>query len=150
MICPYCDSLVRDVPDNRCCPNCGGPLGEPEKPKYPEPPLGIYKQSYGFMEIQEQGVRFYESYRERVIDRYIPYGEVYSVHFVPARRILGLLPILGLLSIREKNDKKLPLAGTVLKAAGDATSVIFGKFEKEQYEKAYDFFKAVCECNKLR
>ncbi len=27
MICPYCDSLVRDVPDNRCCPNCGGPLG---------------------------------------------------------------------------------------------------------------------------
>ena len=27
MICPYCDSLIRNLPDNRTCPQCGAPLG---------------------------------------------------------------------------------------------------------------------------
>lgn len=144
MICPYCDSLVRDVPDNRCCPNCGGPLGEPEKPKYPEPPLGLYERVNGFLEIQERGVRFYKSNREQITDRYIPYEELYSVHFVPAKMYLGFL------CVRERSDKTLPLVGTASKATADSTSVIFGNHKNEEFRKIYFFLKAVCECNKLR
>lgn len=144
MICPYCDSLVRDVPDNRCCPNCGGPLGEPEKPKYPEPPLGIYKQTFGFMETQAQGVRFYAKFLGNITDRYIPYEELCTVCIVPGGKELGYL------SVRGKSNIDLPLASSVREAAADATSVIFTTSKNAQYQKAYDFFKAVCECNKLR
>ena len=26
MICPYCDSLLKEAPESGTCPNCGGPL----------------------------------------------------------------------------------------------------------------------------
>ena len=51
MNCPYCDSRVRQVPDNRCCPNCGGPLAaycnEEKKTDRPdEPDLESYYRRY--------------------------------------------------------------------------------------------------------
>ena len=142
MICPYCDSLFQKLPEGGICPNCNAPLAEAVKPKLPKPPIGVYKQGFGFMELQEQGVRFYESYRGDIIDRYIPYEEIYAVHFVPARKLLGFL------SVREKSEKTLPLAGSVLKASADATSVLLGKSENKQYQKIYEFFSAVCEQNR--
>ena len=93
MICSYCDSLFQKLPEGGICPNCNAPLAEAVKPKLPKPPIGVYKQGFGFMELQEQGVRFYESYRGDIIDRYIPYEEIYAVNFVPARKLLGFLSV---------------------------------------------------------
>lgn len=52
MNCPYCDSRVSPVPDNRVCPHCGGPLAaycdamEEKHSKKESPDLERYYRRY--------------------------------------------------------------------------------------------------------
>ena len=139
MICPYCDSRVDVLPDNRSCPHCGAPLGAAAQNKlqFPEPPLGVYKQTFGYMELQEHGVKFYENtWLADKINRIIPYDEIIEVAFEMAQNSKS-----GFLSVRGRQDKYLPIATTVWEAIQDPTSVIFGYKENERYNCAYEFLK---------
>jgi hypothetical protein len=144
MICPYCDSLFQKLPEGGICPNCNAPLAEAVKLKLPKPPIGVYKQSFGFMELQEQGVRFYKKFLGYKADRYVPYEELYAVRYVPAGKELGYL------SVRENNDKALPMAQSVQEASADETSVIFGSHRYEAFQEAYEFFREVCKQNRQK
>ena len=145
MKCPYCDSRVSPVPDNRVCPHCGGPLGGVKELQFPEPPLGKYKQTFGFMEIQECGLRFYEKFLLSKKDRFVPYSDLLDVYYAPCETNLGIL------CIRDKRSKYLPVPNTPMEASADMTSVIFTSRENERYRIAYEFLKQCAEiANKAR
>lgn len=111
MICPYCDSRVREVPDNRCCPNCGAPMGVVRSLEVTEPPLGVYKQPFETLEIQEKGLRFRKKFLWLETDRFVPYEEVDRLCFVPGGKELGFL------CVRERNERERPLLHTAKKAS---------------------------------
>ena len=139
MICPYCDSRIGALPDNRSCPHCGAPLGaDIEKSiQMLKPPLGKYKQTFGYMELQKRGVKFYEnSWISQEINRIIPYDEIWEVAFQLAQKSRS-----GFLSVRGQQDRYLPIAKTVWKAIEDQTSVTFSYKENERYARAYEFLK---------
>lgn len=138
MNCPYCDSRISNLPDNQVCPHCGAPLGEMNAPKrlsFPEPPLGTYRQTFGFMEVQAHGLRFYQKFLWDTLDRFVPYSELTAVCFVPGGKKLGFL------SVRDTQNENLQMPSVSREAAGDMTSVIFNSMENDRYCKVYDFLK---------
>lgn len=56
MICPYCDSLLKETPESGTCPNCGGPVGAPLRKKWgaaqKQKDLEYYYQRYKHDKIQ--------------------------------------------------------------------------------------------------
>ena len=140
MICPYCDSRIGVLPDNRSCPLCGAPLGAAaqKKPQFPEPPLGKYKQTFGYMEIQERGVKFYEKFLlSDKVNRIVPYDEIIEVAYRPAVANSQM----GFLCVRGWQDRYLPIAKTYSEACDDSTAVVFGYRENRKYYQVYEFLK---------
>lgn len=154
MICPYCDSRVKDLPDNHVCPHCGAPLGkncdtEQREDEYrlrketEESLIGRYNQTMGYMEIGESSVEFRkEQFVGEDTVAVIPYSEIAAVYMKPSGRIDG-----GFLCVRDRQNQHIPSPKTTWKAAGDCTSVLFCFSENEKYTKIYQFFKQCADRN---
>ena len=140
MFCPYCDSLIRELPDNYTCPRCGGILLDVQKPadfNLLAPPIGVYKQTFGYMEIDKTSVRFYYKFWVGdVVDRRIPFSHIVNVIYQPGRGFKS-----GFLSVRSKENQNEPWPKNSFDAASDRTSVIFIDTENDAYKKVYYFLK---------
>ncbi len=153
MICPYCDSRVKDLPDNHACPHCGAPLGkycDTEQKKEDslwqqslEPLIGIYKHGMGYMEIMQHSVTFRLKFwcRDEIVTT-IPYDEIAAVYIKPSG---GIEP--GFLSVRDRENLDVPLVKTAFQAGEDPTSLRFTRSENEKYTKIYQFFKQCADRN---
>ncbi len=156
MICPYCDSLIRELPDNRTCPQCGAPLAasftEEQKNQnyahtakekestldicFPEPPVGVYKDVAGYLELTEDSVVFLRRQFIRGHKRVIPYSDIYAVTYQP-----GVTLNCGFLCVREWKDRNIPLPSVTAEAAVDETAVYFVKAKNERFRHVYAFLK---------
>lgn len=139
MVCPYCDSLLEEEMNTSTCPCCGADLEVFLQRERPAPPLGVYKQPFETLEIQETGMRFYKKFLWIVTDRFIPYEEVDRICFVPGGKELGFL------CVRERNAKNHPLLHTAKKSFGDPTSIAFGSYFNDNYQRIYEFLQTVCK-----
>lgn len=146
MKCPYCDSRVSPVPDNRICPYCGGSLGEPEELRFPTPPLWDYKQPIKYVEVEKDRISFRFHFLG-VKDHYtILYEDIAAVRFEPATKAS-----LGFLSVRDWRNRHVPFPNVHQDASKDKTSVVFGDFFNERFQQLYEFLKQCVEiADKLR
>ena len=157
MKCPYCDSRVSPVPDNRVCPHCGGPLGEPKSPDlplaepkeycFPTPPLGVYKGVSGHMEIKEKSVFFFKKLSSgKLLECEVPYEELASVFMDPPSVFFA-----GFLCVRSWQDRHIPFSKKRLECIYDEAAVGFYYEDKKKYTRAYEFLKQCAEiANKVR
>lgn len=142
MKCEYCDSYLAAIPVGGVCPNCGGVLSETdwdaEKKltlSFPEPPVGIYKDAAGYLEIRTDSVTFC---RERQILGNsvvtIPFDELYRVSFGNPQPWSA-----GFLCVRSWQDRHTPLAEQGKDAVTDETSVYFREEKTEMFFRVYSF-----------
>jgi len=150
VICPYCDSLIRELPDNRTCPQCGAPLGSciegMRKPKkklvFPEAPVGVYKDAAGYLKIEKDSITFYRNQWPAVSAkmRTIPLDEIVAVSFGKARPFCA-----GFLCVREWQDRHFPLATKSREIVFDETSVYFRPKDNEKFLKVYQFLRSCAD-----
>ena len=142
MICPYCDSRVREVPDNRCCPNCGGPLGQQPKPKFPKPPLGVYRGVRGHLEIRENEVVFSKNFlgMGKTI-AVIQYEDIKEIYCKAPTWLLA-----GFLCVRDWENRKKPYSTTWQEQVQDACAIGFYNEYAEEFMQVYEFLK---ECARI-
>ena len=138
MICPYCDSRIGVLPDNRSCPHCGAPLSaeKQNKPIFPEPPIGVYKDAAGYLEIGKDTVTFFRKPFFRGYKRTIPFEEIYAVSYNPGADFCA-----GYLCVRQWQDRHLPMPTRVQDVVTDATGVYFKKSQNEKFYIVYTFLK---------
>lgn len=147
MICPYCDSLIRDLSDNRVCPFCGAPLSqdvkqaqEKQKLVFPTPPLGIYENQLGHhIEITKEAIVFRTRSElsgplSRI--RVVPYSKLVKVMIRPG----GILKA-GYLSVLDEEDKYKLLPQRVWDAVDDDATITFNRSYYSQFYKVYLFLK---------
>ena len=143
MICPYCDSLLKETPESGTCPNCGGALaskGKLNKKKFPTPPVGLYENHVGHhIEIGEDMVTFRKrpglSGRLSIVE-VVPYSELYAVSIVRPGRILS-----GFLSVRSKAKKYYPMPTKITKAIDDDMSISLDDSDYSRFYKVYEFLR---------
>lgn len=133
MKCPYCDSLVDPVPDNGACPHCGGVWDEP---KFPDPPIGKYKDAAGYIEIGEKSVTFCRKHFFKAHKKTVPYSEIYAVAYQPGKPFAA-----GYLCIRQWQDRHLPMPAEVQDVIWDPTGVYFAQHRNAQFHKVYTFLR---------
>ena len=150
MICPYCDSQLRQLTGNGTCPNCGAPLGhafirqeqEKTEKRFPDPPLGVYHNPRGdHMELTENAVVFRQKIGPNgslVPVEVIPYSEVSRVTIAPGGSVIA-----GYLSVRGRKDKHIRLPKSTWEAAGDHASFCFGR---AKYRTFYDIYLFLKQC----
>jgi len=142
MKCEYCDSIIKPVPDNGICPNCGGVLGEERRREcealvFPEPPVGMYSGGLDYVIIGEDYVKLYAKYSfGRIIDREISFDEIYAVKFIP-----GTFFKIGFLCVRERKDAEIPLPATYKEAINDVSTIGFDTSCNEKFYSVYLFLK---------
>ena len=161
MVCPYCDSVIRDLPDNHICPHCGASLALYSKIEckgqqksqlqstsrrvrgitFPNPPVGRYKDAAGYLEVGEDGITFYRKQFIRESKRTIRFGDIYAVSYKP-----GVTLNSGFLCVREWKDRNIPLVHASSDAVFDETSVYFVKSKNGIFEQIYMFLK---QCEEL-
>ena len=148
MICPYCDSLLKETPESGTCPNCGGALarkGELDRQSktFLDPPIGIYKEGLMYIEIGETSLRLFEEILLcKKKNRTIRYDEVYAVSFN-----VGVGVRLGYLTVRSKNNKSMPMPTTQMKAVADDETITFSAYSNEKFYNVYTFLKKCAEIN---
>lgn len=133
MICLYCNSRVSPVPDNGVCPHCGCVL---DKPKFPDPPIGKYKDAAGYVEIGEKNVTFCRKHFFKAHKKAVPYSEIYAVAYQPGKPFES-----GYLCIRQWQDRHLPMPAEVQDVIWDPTGVYFAQHRNAQFHKVYIFLR---------
>ena len=144
MICPYCDSLIRNLPDNRTCPQCGAALGGciGEKPVlkkdlvFPEPPVGVYKDVGGYIAVEKDSITFYRHRWPftRKTYRTIPFHEIYAVSYIAPTTVM-----CGAVCVRQWQDRHIPLPTNDFST--DETSVYFAGHKAKAFMPVYHFLK---------
>ena len=153
MICPYCDSLIRDMPDNNVCPQCGAPLGiyrdtgngsraKGHALKFPDPPIGVYKDVAGYLEIGKDSVTFSRRPWFKEHKRTIPFSEIFAVAYEAGKPFNS-----GFLCVREWQDRKLPVPVIAYEVVEDETSVYFKMSDNEKFWHVYNFLKQCADIN---
>ena len=147
MKCQYCDSIIKNVPDNGVCPNCGGAFGGAKRRNsielvFPEPPVGVYKDAAGYLEIAQDSVTFYRNQwpAEQNIRQTIAFRDIYAVSYVAARPFMA-----GSLCVRQWKDRNVSLVSGA-DAVMDETAVYFKKEKNQMFYEIYLFLK---ECTKI-
>lgn len=151
MICPYCESLIRKMPDSGTCPNCGAPLGAYRSSyraegqaalSFPEPPVGIYKDVAGYLEVSKDSVTFYRNQWPLAAKtrRTIPLREIFAVSFEQGASFRS-----GFLCVRQWQDRHLPLAASGAEAVLDETSVYFRQSKNAEFHRVYVFLQQCAE-----
>ena len=147
MICPYCDSLLKEAPESGTCPNCGAPLSrevrqaqEKQKLIFPEPPLGIYENQLGHhIELTKEAIVFRT--RSKLSGpltqiKGVPYSKLVKVMIRPG----GILKA-GYLSVLGEEDKYKLLPQRVWDAADDDATITFNRSYYQKFYKVYLFLK---------
>ena len=143
MICPYCDSLLKETPESGTCPNCGAPLSceirqaqEKQRLAFPEPPLGIYEnQLKDHIEITKKAIIFRT--RIKLSDpltriKVVPYSKLIKVTIRP-----GSVLKAGYLSVLGEDDKCRLLPQRVWDAVLDDASITFNRSYYQKFYKVY-------------
>ena len=141
MICPYCDSRVNVLPDNRSCPHCGAPLGATIRegrvvPKFPVPPVGKYLYGDGYLEIGYDSVTIYKKQIFRKTIRTIPFDQISGVSFGD-----GQNDVAGFLCVRHRHAAHLPLVARAPDAVPDDTAIYFFARRSPEFYPIYVFLK---------
>lgn len=141
MICPYCDSRIGVLPDNRSCPHCGAPLAtviQEQKPQrqFPVPPVGKYLYGDGYLEIGYDSVTIYKKQIFRKTKRTIPFSQIAGVSFGDGQNDAS-----GFLCVRHRQAAHLPLVTRAIDAVPDDTSVYFFARRSPEFYPVYMFLK---------
>jgi len=156
MKCEYCDSMIRHVPDNGVCPNCGGvlpisvrqtiPSKQDSKPLYPKTPFAMQKGLFGYLELRERSLRLNvkKPYTPR-IDATIPYDELFDAAYVPATMWLQ-----GFLCIRGWQNRYNTIPKTVWECSSYDTIMYFDQLDNEVFHRAFVFLKEIARINASR
>ena len=143
MKCDYCGSIFQKLPEEGVCPNCGGifPTAEERKAKlkFPDPPLGIYKDAAGYLEVGPESVTFYRKQFIKAYKRTIPYDQIVTVGFQPGKPWDS-----GHLCVREWQARNVPVLTDPSKI-WDKTTVYFRESYNEDFRKVYLFLKQCAE-----
>jgi hypothetical protein len=151
MRCEYCDSVIKTVPDNGICPNCGGVLPKNAEHSgkgilFPEPPVGVYKEPNGYLEIGNNSITFHRHPWPVApkTERTILFEEICTVSFEYPKPFSS-----GTMCVRGWQDRYLPLArGT--DAVTDPTAVYFGDAKTNTFRRLYEFLKQCADLNAKR
>ena len=148
MICPYCDSLLKEAPESGTCPNCGGALarkGELDRQSktFPDPPIGIYADGLNYIQIEETYVKlFTEMVLSEDWNHKIPYTDIDAVSYTPA---VGICK--GYLTIRDRENRLKPMPKSFWRTFTDKTTIWFEKNNNEKFYNIYTFLKKCAEIN---
>ena len=145
MKCEYCDSYLSAVPENGVCPNCGGLLPERKPLQFPEPPVGVYKDVGGYLQIEKEQVVFYRHrwpFTSRTVQM-ISFDEIYDVLYILPKALR-----CGAVCVRQWIDrnKPMPLDDFTM----DPTSVYFPQDDAVRFYPLYVFLKTCAERNMER
>ena len=143
MKCQYCDSLIKPVPGNGICPNCGGALGQRKPVVTIARPKWTHKDVSGRIAFNEEAVLFYGDILLETKDVLIPYDEVVAVLYNP-----GTFWEKGFLSVRGMQNRYKPLPQNTKDALRDDTSIAFSDKHKDKFLYAYRFLKQYADRNK--
>lgn len=133
MKCQYCDSIIKNVPDNGICPNCGSAL----KTEPPKPPFPMIKAQGGFVELNIQGIRLCVKHpRKPRKDITILYEEIFDVSYVPANWWHN-----GFLCVREKKKQHIPLPRKFGQQWLGDTIAFFDEKKNDVFYQVYVFIK---------
>jgi hypothetical protein len=124
------------MPEDGHCPNCGASVSEITSAPlaFPPPPIGIYKDAAGYLEITKNCVIFCRKQLVTEHIRTIPFREIYGVSYAPGRPLQS-----GFLCVREWKDRNMPFPDKPLHAADDETAVYFRQEKNATFEKLYLF-----------
>lgn len=140
MKCGYCDSVLRKIPEDGCCPNCGALISPVCRRnldiRFPAAPVGRYKDAAGYLEITEDSVTFYRKHFIKGYARTIPFRELYDISFDEGKAWSA-----GYLCVREWQDRQNPTIQDAAEAVFDATSVYFPLMQNTQFEQLYQYLK---------
>lgn len=145
MQCPYCDSILKVMPDSGTCPRCGGSLADCIQKKktqrqelvFPEPPIGIYRFSDGYLQIAENSVKISKKIvHHGKVNNIIPYKEIVQVSYAPGKTLRP-----GFLSIRTEQDKYVPDPNTILDEIEDKGVASVHKSNNDTFYRIYLFLK---------
>lgn len=142
MKCEYCDSLIKNVPENGICPNCGGALGIEDRHstelRFPDPPVGIYVDPAGdYIEISDTYIKTFKDIplgKDVVTE--IPFDTIYSVKFEP-----GAYFKMGFLCVRRLDDIEIPMPVKHSQAIKDNTTIVLSSTNNEKFYPVYLFLK---------
>ncbi|MBQ6840008.1 MAG: hypothetical protein IJO45_04895 [Oscillospiraceae bacterium] len=134
MKCEYCGSMIKTVPDNGICPNCGCTL----KSERPKPPFPMVEARGGFIELRDKWIRLcVKQPKVPRIDITIPYDQIYDVSYVPANWWH-----YGFICVREKRNQHIPLPERFgQQRLGDTFAFIEEK-NNDKFRQVYVFLKA--------
>ena len=145
MKCPYCDSIIKVVPDSGTCPRCGGSLtvciqkkkSQRQELVFPEPPIGIYRFSDGYLQIAESCVKISKTtVHHGKVNNIIPYSEIAKVNYAPGKTLKP-----GFLSVRTEQDKYVPDPNTTLDRIEDKGIASVHKSNNDVFCRIYLFLK---------
>ena len=148
--CPYCGGVGLN---GNCCAFCGVQLISEDTAdqkakkelKFPEPPIGIYKDAAGYIEIGDHSVTFLRNLwplapKSKLT---IPFDEIYAVSYAK-----GVTLNSGFLCVRSWQDRYIPLCDNSTDAVLDKTSVYFRKTKNEEFYRLFVFLKECENINK--
>lgn len=138
MFCPKCG---RDCGEGGYCVSCNNkaPNIKSVDTKL-EPPIGIYKVSYAYIELGVKTVTFHKKLPfEKEYERVVAYDQISQVVYEPGKGLTA-----GYLAIRERKDITRPIA-TREDALHDQTAIRFICSQNEEFYRIYEFFKHCAE-----
>lgn len=148
MFCPNCG---RDCGEFKFCPDCGTQVNflesnnteQKKKLIFPEPPIGRYKYTNGYLEIGQDSLTicskpFFKERRRKSI----PFNEIAAVSFSDGRLSTG-----GFLCIRDKWNRGVPMVTAANMAVLDRSSVYFPRSSGTDFYPVYEFLRKCAVLN---
>lgn len=143
MICPICG---KNGGQKNTCPDCGAKISIPvqtnkEDVLFPEPAVRKFKTYDCCMEINENSITFVKRPFFRKTTKTILLSQLYQVSYCA-----GSIWKAGYLSVRQWQDRHIPLPTRTEHAVNDETSIYFNCIHNEKAAKIYSFLK---ECTEI-
>lgn len=144
MVCEYCGIEIAEIPEDRCCPGCGAPVTVRKGPRFPTPPIGIYKNMWGCsIEITEAALVISdEMFKGQPQKRTIPYTRLHKVFFERNRKRRA-----GWISVQAWEDRYDRIADTFWRASRDrtASTIMFDPERVADFAMVSDFLQKCAE-----
>ncbi|MBQ6840007.1 MAG: hypothetical protein IJO45_04890 [Oscillospiraceae bacterium] len=145
MKCEYCGSMIKTVPDNGICPNCGGTLQKMSKELRFPFPNWEHRCFLGRTSFREKEVCFRFSIWLDKKPIAVPYDQIIDVAYGAPT-----FSWKGYLCIRTSENPFTPMPERIQDITNDDIAVCFTQKYEKEFFRIYGFLKKCAEENRKR